>query len=143
MNTIHRCSSRLHEASRRDKCPFGNSPAGTSRLPGRYILHILKSNIHHLPQSSMDNSLISNNTPPSDDCEALIQAAVKAVHTSTSFHAAGKQFGISPTTIPITCMVANLHPLLMKASSCSTTHRRPPSLTGANSKLTWHPRCHM
>src|SRR6266481_4392851 len=100
MSAIHRCSSHLHEALRHDKCLFGNSPAGTSRLPGRYILHILKSNIHHLPQSSMDsNSLISNNTPPPDDHEALIQAVVKAVHTGTSFRAAGKQFGVPPTTI--------------------------------------------
>src|SRR6266481_1116053 len=45
------------------------------------------------------NSLISDNTPPPDDCEALIQAAVDAVHTDTSFRDTAKQFSIPSTTI--------------------------------------------
>src|SRR6266481_6853253 len=45
------------------------------------------------------NSLISNDTPPPDDREALIQAAVDTVRTSTSFRDAAKQFSVPSTTI--------------------------------------------
>src|SRR6266481_6382048 len=48
----------------------------------------------------MDDSLTANDTPTSNDCETLIQAAVSAVRAGNlSFRAAGKQFGIPPTTI--------------------------------------------
>ena len=48
----------------------------------------------------MDDSLTANNTPTSNDHETLIQAAVSAVRAGNlSFRAAGKQFGIPPTTI--------------------------------------------
>src|SRR6266481_6638073 len=48
----------------------------------------------------MDNSLTANDTPTSNDGETLIQAAVSAVRAGNlSFRAAGKQFGIPPTTI--------------------------------------------
>src|SRR6266481_5095389 len=48
----------------------------------------------------MDDSLTANNTPTSNDCETLIQAAVSAVRAGNlSFRAARKQFGIPPTTI--------------------------------------------
>ena len=47
----------------------------------------------------MDNLLISNDTPPPNDCKALIQAVVDAVCTGTSFCTAANQFGIPSTTI--------------------------------------------
>ena len=44
----------------------------------------------------------------------------------------------SPTSpFQITTMVANLHPSLMNASSCSATHRRQLSLSGAYGAATW------
>src|SRR6266481_6265647 len=94
MSGVPRCLSHLHHAWRCDKCSFSISLAGTSWLPGGVSL----TSTH--PPSSMDDSLTATDTPTSNDCETLIQAAVSAVHAGNlSFHAAGRQFGIHPTTI--------------------------------------------
>ena len=79
---------------------FGVSVAGTSQHPGKNS----SPTTIHPPQSSMDPSLTTNNTPTSNDHEDRIRAAVNAVHAGTkSFRtgicSAGKKFKVPHITI--------------------------------------------
>ena len=114
-----------------DKHPFSVSPAGTSQLLIGLVWHLPNP-----PRSSMDNSPTANDTPTSNDCKGLIKLWLRLCTPACHF-AMPKNNSASPSPSPITSMVTNPHPSLMKCSNCSAIYRRRLSLNGVRGMVTW------
>src|SRR6266481_4963146 len=103
-----------------------SSPAGTY-----YIYLSPTSTIFHDPRWTTHSSPMT--LPPLMTARLSFRLQLRLCALAHLFVLLGNNSASPPPPSPITCMVTNLRPSLMKASSCSTTLRRPPSLTGANS----------
>src|SRR6266481_1675551 len=110
------------------------SPAGTY-----YIYLSPTSTIFHDPRWTTCSS--PTTLPPPMTARLSFRLSSRLCTPAHLFVLPGNNLASPPPPSTMACMVTNLHLSLMKASSCSTTHRRLPSLTGANSKLTWCPQC--
>src|SRR6266481_2166287 len=114
-----------------------------SSLAGTYYVYLSPtSTIFHDPRWTV-TCLSPTTLPPLMTMRLSFRLWLRLCTLAHLFMLLGNNSVSPPPPSPIACIVANLCLSLMKASSCSTTHRRPPSWTGANSKLTWSPRCHV
>ena len=125
-STIRRCVSHLQKCQAPTHCFGGRDFSAPWQ------------ELNHPP---MDHSLTTNDTPTSNDHEDPIRAAVDAVCAAllAPSHSAvlGRNSMSSVSLFQIATMVANPCLSLTNASSCSATHRRQLSSSGAYGTATW------